>query len=200
MSTPAGWAGAVLCGGASRRMGRDKALVEVDGQPLALRVARALTLAGAEEVVGVGGAAAALQEHGLEMVADDRPGEGPFGGVLTALRRAEPSHPVVFVASCDLVSPDPVAIVATVEALAGQPSAEVAVPLDGEERPQWLHAAWRTGVWLDLAAPFEAGERALHRAVSAAGLAVVELHSIAAAALGDADVPGDLPPSAGRAG
>ncbi|MGH9187147.1 MAG: NTP transferase domain-containing protein, partial [Acidimicrobiales bacterium] len=43
----AGWSGAVLCGGASRRMGRDKALLVVDGSALAVNVAEALRTAGA---------------------------------------------------------------------------------------------------------------------------------------------------------
>ena len=48
-------AGAVLCGGASRRMGTDKAFVEVGGQPMAERVAAALEEAGCAPVVFVGG-------------------------------------------------------------------------------------------------------------------------------------------------
>ena len=42
MTAHPAWSGAVLTGGKSRRMGRDKALVEVDGEPMALRVAHAL--------------------------------------------------------------------------------------------------------------------------------------------------------------
>ena len=47
----------ILCGGGSRRMGRDKALVEVGGVPMAGRVARAMVEAGIPErsVVLVGG-------------------------------------------------------------------------------------------------------------------------------------------------
>ncbi|HJR26495.1 MAG TPA: NTP transferase domain-containing protein, partial [Acidimicrobiales bacterium] len=41
--------GVVLCGGRSTRMGRDKALLELHGVPMARRVADALTAAGAAE-------------------------------------------------------------------------------------------------------------------------------------------------------
>ena len=46
--------GVVLTGGASRRMGRTKALVEIDGVPMAARVAAALAGAGCESVVLLG--------------------------------------------------------------------------------------------------------------------------------------------------
>lgn len=189
------FSGAVLCGGASRRMGRDKALVEVDGRALAVRVAEALRAAGAADVVAVGGDAARLAAVGLEVVADDAPGEGPLGGIVTAL-----SHPggpggadVVFVAACDLVSPSPAAIAATVAALGAAPEADASVPeVDG--RRQWLHAAWRRGAAAPLAAAFADGVRAVHAAVAAAGLHVVAPPAVGHAAVADADVPGDLPP------
>ena len=56
---------AILAGGRSSRMGRDKALVEVDGRALALRVADALRRAGADPVAAVGGDLPALARLGL---------------------------------------------------------------------------------------------------------------------------------------
>ncbi|MEN9506937.1 MAG: hypothetical protein RI958_2863 [Actinomycetota bacterium] len=92
-------AGAILAGGASRRMGRDKAFVEIDGVPMVSRVAAVLTESGCSSVVVVGGDAAALGRVGLERIDDAWPGEGPLGGVITALRWA--GGPVLVVA-CDL--------------------------------------------------------------------------------------------------
>lgn len=189
------FAGAVLCGGASRRMGRDKALVSVDGRALALRVADALRAAGAEPVLAVGGDLEALAAVGLPGVPDEEPGAGPLTGILTAL--AQGAAPVTFVAACDLVAPSAEAVTATIAALGAAEAttalgaaADVAVPLvDG--RRQWMHAAWRAGAAAPLAAAFAAGERAVHAAVAAAGLRVVDV-ALPAAAVADADTPADL--------
>jgi molybdopterin-guanine dinucleotide biosynthesis protein A len=196
------FAGAVLCGGASRRMGRDKALIDVDGRALAARVADVLTAAGARHVVAVGGDLAALRGAGLDAVPDDDPGEGPLGGILTALAHlggggpgsdvaAVPPAEIVFIAACDLVSPDPAAVRSTVAELAASPGAAVAVPVAGGRR-QWLHAAWRPGVRPPLAAAFDAGERSVHGAVALAGLRMATL-ALAPEPVADADTPADLP-------
>jgi len=211
--TPASaFAGAVLCGGASRRMGRDKALIAVEGQALAVRVAAVMSAAGADPVLAVGGDLAGLRAAGLDAVPDDAPGEGPLTGVLTALRRLTspvtrsppadgplpalptqgPEIGIVFVAACDLVAPDPAAVRATVAALAASDAADVVVPV-ATGRRQWLHAAWRPRVRPPLDSAFAAGERAMHAAVALAGLRVVELE-LAPAVVADADTPGDLPP------
>lgn len=193
------FSGAVLCGGASRRMGRDKALLEVEGQAMAVRVAAALVDAGADPVVAVGGDADALAAVGLEVVADETPGEGPLGGLVTALAVAP--RPIVFAAACDLVSPSASAIAATVDALVAEPEdtgdtgqrglPAVAVPVVGGRR-QWMHAAWRTAAERPLRAAFAAGERAVHAAVAAGRLRVVDLE-LPDAAVADADSPADLP-------
>jgi molybdopterin-guanine dinucleotide biosynthesis protein A len=83
------WIGAVLTGGSSRRMGTDKALLEVDGVAMAVRVARALDAAGATEVMCIGGDAPALAALGLIVVTDRHPGDGPLGAVITALADAD---------------------------------------------------------------------------------------------------------------
>ena len=175
------FAGAVLTGGASRRMGTDKALLEVDGVAMAVRAAGALRAAGASRVVAVGGDAEALDALGLEVVPDDHPGEGPLGGILTALAAVEDE--VVVVLACDLPDPDPHAVRRVVEAL---DDGDVAAP-PGE----LLHAAYHRRAEAHLAAAFAAGERAPRRAVE--GLRVVDVQGLPAGALADADTPDDLP-------
>ena len=190
MPAPA-WTGAVLTGGASTRMGRDKALVEVDGRPLALIVATAMWAAGATRVVAVGGDERFLRGVGLEVVADDHPGAGPLGGVLTAMRTARTSHLVVL--ACDLPGARPEAVARVLGVLVATPGAVVAWPEEGGH-PQVLHAAWDVGLALPvLAAAYAAGERSLRRA--AAGLPRAVVAGIAASSLGDVDRPEELPPA-----
>lgn len=189
------WAGAVLCGGASSRMGRDKALIVLDGRPLAVRVAEALTRAGAGRVAAIGGDGAALAAAGLDHVPDGWPGAGPLGGVVTALRwarRVAERPEAVVVAACDLLAPSAAALEATVAGLGRDPSADVAVPVVGHRR-QWVHGAWRPRAERPLAEQLERGRRAIHAAVAGARLAVVEVEGLPPGALADADVPGDLP-------
>ena len=181
--------GYVLCGGASRRMGQDKALVELDGTALARRVADALAAAGAGRVVAVGGDTDALSARGLRVVPDRWPGEGPLGGLLTALEDPDGTSGVAVVLSCDLTGPDPDAIARTVEEQA-RLACDAVVPLvDG--RHQWLHAAWDRRVVRILADVFAAGERSV--AGAALSLRIETTDRVGALAVHDADRPEDLP-------
>jgi molybdopterin-guanine dinucleotide biosynthesis protein A len=166
-------------------MGRDKALVTVEGEPMARRVARALRAAGADDVVCIGGDALALRAIGLEVVPDAQPDEGPLGGVHDALVWS--SAPVTVIAPCDLVAPDAASFRALVDALAGAVDANAAVPIvDGRWRA--LPVALRAAAAPALTAQFDAGERALHRAI-----ACIQFVEVDAGLLTDADEPGDLP-------
>lgn len=182
------FSGAVLCGGASTRMGRDKALLEITGVSMARRVADALGEAGASQVIAIGGDAEALTAIGLATRADDRPGEGPLPATITALLSG--SEAVVMVLACDLLHPSPVAIAATLDALLGEPDAVVAVPLVAGHR-QWTHAAWRRSALASLEQAHKDGARSLRRATSR--LVIVEVTGIDPASVADADAPGDLP-------
>ena len=83
----------LLTGGASRRMGVDKAALTVGGMPLGEKIARELAKTCDRVTV--------LGKHpipGLEFLAD----EGDYEGPLLALSRFKPTRQHVFVASCDL--------------------------------------------------------------------------------------------------
>jgi molybdopterin-guanine dinucleotide biosynthesis protein A len=165
-------------------MGADKALLVVDGQPLAVIVADALRTAGADRVVAVGGDLDGLRALGLDAVPDLHPGEGPLGGILTALDAT--TEDVVVVLACDLPGADPVVITTVVDALG---DADVAAPLhDG--RHELLHAAYRRRAQPVLNAAFAAGERAVHRACRT--LDVLSVTGLGPAALVDVDSPQDL--------
>ncbi len=174
-------------------MGRDKALLVVDGRPLAVTVAAVLDEAGATDVVAVGGDAAGLADVGLKAVPDGHPGEGPLGGILTALYHFAPSVLPVVVMACDLPAANPGNVIAAVDAVAGADPA-VGVPLvDG--RRQWMHACWTPGARPLLAAEFARGERAAWRAAEGAvtcGLSILEVTGPWPRGFSDVDQPGDL--------
>jgi molybdenum cofactor guanylyltransferase len=90
--------GYILAGGESSRMGRAKALLEIGGEPLVVRMARLI-----ERVVGsatVIGRAAEYQPLGLSVIDDDWPGAGPLGAIATVLRASE--TPWNLILACDL--------------------------------------------------------------------------------------------------
>jgi molybdopterin-guanine dinucleotide biosynthesis protein A len=76
-------AGYILVGGKSSRFGRDKALVEVGGRPLALRVVDALSpVTGTVTLVG---APEKYRHLGLRVIPDLLADFGPLAGILAAL-------------------------------------------------------------------------------------------------------------------
>jgi molybdopterin-guanine dinucleotide biosynthesis protein A len=183
------FASAILCGGASVRMGRDKATLEVDGIAMGRRVADACREAGSRQVAAIGGDADELGRLGLTVVADDEPGDGPLPATITALRWAPAD--LVVVLSCDLVAPNPAAIGLLVERLAVAPPEVLgAVPVVAGHH-QWTHAAWRRAALVPLEAARRRGVASLRKA--GAGLALELVTDLSPHDVADADVPGDLP-------
>jgi len=116
--------GVVFCGGESRRMGRDKALLELGGESLVTRAAARLDeLAG--EVVLASGVRPRYPETGRTCVLDSGADLGPLGGLDAALDHAE--HHLrerVLVLACDM--PDlPSALLARLLARARRTDADL---------------------------------------------------------------------------
>jgi molybdopterin-guanine dinucleotide biosynthesis protein A len=85
-------AAAVLAGGRSRRMGRDKATLEVGGVPLA-RLALAAAAAVADPVVLVAPDGHPARRLGARVVPD--PGQGPLPALAAALAALDAPHVLV---------------------------------------------------------------------------------------------------------
>ena len=90
---------AVLTGGASRRMGEEKASIPIDGAPVIVRelsVLRAMF----ERVFLIGPKPIAIRDMPIEVIPDAMPGAGPVPAIATALRGATASW--LFVIACDM--------------------------------------------------------------------------------------------------
>lgn len=91
----------ILAGGQSRRLGRDKAFLMLDGQPLVVRTIDQLA-ALSDDLLVVTNEPAHFEplEMPVRLVPDQRPGEGALMGVYSGLQAAR--HPHALVVACDM--------------------------------------------------------------------------------------------------
>lgn len=89
----------ILAGGASTRMGTDKAFLELDGVPLIARVLER-TRALADEVVISANDAARFAALDVRVVPDVIPGAGPLAGICAGLEAV--AHESAIVVACDM--------------------------------------------------------------------------------------------------
>ena len=142
----------LLAGGLSSRMGRDKALLPVDGATFLERVARAATpVARTITVIGREGSFG-----GYRALPDLRPGLGPLAGIETALASA--TTPSALVVACDL----PLVSTALLELLldaAAAAAESIVVPEDAAGRPSPLCALYPRASRETVARLLDEGER-----------------------------------------
>lgn len=93
--------GVILTGGKSRRMGRDKAFIPIDGLPLVERVIRLFTESFATVMI-VGGDGSRFEKYQLPHHPDIYPGCA-LGGLYTGLHLAQTHY--IFVSACDIPYP-----------------------------------------------------------------------------------------------
>ena len=158
MASSHDFAGYLLAGGESRRFGKDKALVEAGGKPMLARMIELLQ--GVAKEVKIVATRGKYESFGLEIVEDLWPGEGPLGGIITALeheagRAAQSEWNLIL--SCDMpfLTNDWLGFLAE---RSRKSKAQVVLP-HSAHGPEPLCACYRTNAAMALRAAFESGIR-----------------------------------------
>ena len=150
---------AILIGGHSRRMGKDKARLIIDGSSMLERCVETLRKI-VPEVIVVGAQHSGESIHCARFVSDLFPGQGPVGGIITALSAlGRGSHLVV---ACDM----PFLQISILNLLVahdnGDDDAVIPLPSTG---PEPLCALYRDTAVPKLERYLEGGGRALYKAL-----------------------------------
>ena len=153
-----GVAGYILAGGGSTRFGLDKALVKVGGMPM---IARMSELVGSvKRQMKIVAAPGKYEAFGVEIVEDRWPGEGPLGGIITALEDAAMSAARPewnLIVSCDMPFLTREWLTFLGER-AAKSKAQVVFPRSASG-PEPLCACWQTDAAAELRSGFERGVR-----------------------------------------
>jgi molybdenum cofactor guanylyltransferase len=154
----------ILAGGGSTRFGRDKALVEFAGKTMLGRMIELMR--GLTEEVKIVSAPGKHADFGVEIVEDRWPGEGPLGGIVTALLDTQANEPVCewnLIVSCDMpfLTADWMRFLAE---RAEKSDRQVLLP-HSAHGPEPLCACYRTSAVEPLRAVFEGGVRKVTQAL-----------------------------------
>jgi molybdopterin-guanine dinucleotide biosynthesis protein A len=128
--------GIVLAGGESRRMGTDKAFLEVGGIPTVQRVLKALEPLSDDLIIATNDPE---KFAGLpaRLVSDVYPGKGALGGIYSGLLAAR--HDYALAVACDMPFLNPRLLRYLVSLAAGH---DVVVPDSGDGRLETTHAVY----------------------------------------------------------
>ena len=147
----------IQAGGESRRMGQDKGLLLLLGQPLIARVMARVASLG-DEVLVTTNRPEAYRFLGVPLFEDIYPGMGALGGLYTALNVAR--HPLVAVVACDMPFASPEILAAARQRLL-EADVDVVIP-QSEDGYEPFHAVYRRDICLPAVKDaLEAGERRL---------------------------------------
>src|SRR5437660_972495 len=130
-------AAVILCGGESRRMGRDKAMLAVDGRPLVVAVAERVAQA-ADPVMLAPGVPGRLGPMPFPEVADGLIGAGPLGGMAAGI--AASPHQLTAVVAVDMPNAS-AAVLSFLADVVVAADVDAAIPVTSEGE-QYLHAVY----------------------------------------------------------
>lgn len=136
----------VLAGGTSRRMGKTKALLPINGRPMIQSLIRSLVPISGNIIVSLndGERHEELKQAlpaGVRVVYDERPGQGPLMGIYTGLKASDTD--INLVVACDIPEIDP-GFITEMRSYAGDH--DVVAAVDNEGRTNALLAMYRRSV------------------------------------------------------
>ena len=137
---------AVMAGGGSRRMGRDKAAIVVDGMPMLERVVSAAVGAALPVLVVGRRRPAWWRLDDVRFVDDRHPGAGPLGGIVTALAAADGADVLALACDMPLLRAEAVAWLhrQSVAAIAAEPTLQAVIAINAGQ-PEPLFGLYRAG-------------------------------------------------------
>jgi molybdopterin-guanine dinucleotide biosynthesis protein A len=133
----------IQAGGASSRMGEDKALKPFLGRPLVQRVIERLAPI-ADEIIVTTNRPEDYLFLGLRLTPDLKPGRGALGGLYTAVAAA--SQPLVAVVACDMPFASPTLLEAASRLMVQEQTDVVIAKTDEGYEP--IHAVYRRAACL----------------------------------------------------
>lgn len=175
---------AILAGGASRRMGTDKAALEVEGVSLLQRTAAAALEAGLPVLVAGRARPDAWPLDGVNFAEDAEPGLGPLGGLVTALTH---SGTEVLALACDLPLLTSDALRWLVSQAGYGNEHGLVVVSNGKWEP--LFSIYRPACLPLIESRLAAGKRSLHGLIEAGRFAFADAPDWAAAQLVNVNTP-----------
>jgi len=136
----------LLAGGESRRMGKEKATIVFNGEPLWQRQITLLRHLGAKKILVSARAERSWRPADTELVLDQPPSRGPISGLTAALARTRTSHLVALGVDMPFVT------VAQLQDLCHRANAGCGVVPTIEERVEPLAAVYPVEAYADFTA------------------------------------------------
>lgn len=127
---------AILAGGKSKRMGQDKAFLNVGGQPVIERVLERVKPLSDDVFISTN-ALETYKRFGLRLVPDVYPNKAALGGIYSAIHAAR--YPHVLIVACDMPFLN-VDILAYLINLAS--TADVIAPMINPPQPETMHTVY----------------------------------------------------------
>lgn len=184
----------VLAGGHSRRFGRmDKALAELNGDPLLTRVVDRVSTVVDDVVVSCRPGQVRRFERPLssvpeaEIIEDSHPGAGPLAGIEAGLDAVFGTYTAVV--ACDMPLVEPAVIEELFRYAAGT---DAAVPEDADGNLQPVQAVYQTEAMRTVATQMLPDDASLHAALDALSVVTVPSETIPDGSLHNVNTRQDL--------